>query len=115
MDAPDVFPPAGPHILADENSAAGGQAGDQAGNGLHHLTAGGDRRDPRRVGKPPYNHQVGGTVEELKKGGPQEGQGKFEQGTFNISADQGQFLQWAPLLSAFKSQYSTAAAGKGNL
>ncbi len=67
-------PPTGAVVLADEHRPPRGQADGEAGDGLHHLAAGGHRADPHRVGKPPHHEQVRGPVAGLQDVCQQKGE-----------------------------------------
>ena len=67
-------------LLSQQHRHAHGKAGDDHGDSVHHLAAGGDSGDVRRRAELPHYLQVDGAVHGLEQQCQQHRQGKAQQG-----------------------------------
>ena len=73
--------------LPQQYGGAHGQAGNQRGDRVHHLTAGGHGGHIRRLAEPPHDHQVHRAVHRLQQKRRQHGEGEAQQRRQNRSLD----------------------------
>ena len=67
-----LVPPLHAGVVAHENGAPQGEAGDQAGDNLRHLGAGGHRRHRLGVAKLPHHEKVHSAIQRLQHIGQQK-------------------------------------------